>query len=552
LPGPDIFLSYNREDAGVAKVFADAFAREGLEVWWDQTLRSGETYDEVTESALRGAKAVVVLWSPRSVASHWVRAEATIAHRAKTLVPATIEPCDKPVMFELTQTAELSHWRGEAGDAAWRAFLGDVRRMAGATENTAAPVRHPALGADSAHQSRPTVAVLPFVNRSGRSEDEAFADELVEDVTVALSLNPWLGVVAASITSAFRQSERDLRWIGRELDARYILEGNMRRAGDCMRVTAQLIEAESGKVMWTRRFERPVDELGPLQDELTTEVASHLSVQVERAETDSALKRPESQTAWEAFVRAVAYQSRWTRAGFEASIREAMRAIEIDPSYGLAYAVMASSQANIWRLRGGDDQGQMQEVIGHVRRARTLDPENPAVLSAGAHALCALGRPYEAMPLARRALAINPNLDFARAPIGYVLIMLGQLEEGIAELEAAERLGPNSVWGGLSSVWRSVAHMQAGRLDRAREAADEALFAVPGSVEAMIQNMLCQATAGEWDAARDLMRRMRGEVDEMSCTIAEQFARYLHIASPVIDDYATIVGKLWAETGCDK
>src|SRR6188474_2980496 len=85
LPGPDIFLSYNREDAGEAKAFADAFAREGLEVWWDQTLRSGETYDEVTEAALRGAKAVVVLWSPRSVASHWVRAEATIAHRAKTL-----------------------------------------------------------------------------------------------------------------------------------------------------------------------------------------------------------------------------------------------------------------------------------------------------------------------------------------------------------------------------------------------------------------------------------------------------------------------------------
>jgi len=89
---PDIFLSYNREDADVAKMFADAFANEGMEVWWDVTLRSGETYDEVTEAALRGAKAVVVLWSPRSVASHWVRAEATIAHRAKTLVPATIEP----------------------------------------------------------------------------------------------------------------------------------------------------------------------------------------------------------------------------------------------------------------------------------------------------------------------------------------------------------------------------------------------------------------------------------------------------------------------------
>ena len=84
MTNPDIFLSYNREDAATAKRFADAFAAEGLNVWWDTALRSGEAYDEVTEAALRGAKAVVVLWSPRSVASRWVRAEATIADRCKT------------------------------------------------------------------------------------------------------------------------------------------------------------------------------------------------------------------------------------------------------------------------------------------------------------------------------------------------------------------------------------------------------------------------------------------------------------------------------------
>ena len=103
---------------------ADAFAAEGLNVWWDTALRSGEAYDEVTEAALRGAKAVVVLWSPRSVVSRWVRAEATIADRCKTLVPVTIEPCERPIMFELTQTAELSHWQGEPGDKAWQAGPG--------------------------------------------------------------------------------------------------------------------------------------------------------------------------------------------------------------------------------------------------------------------------------------------------------------------------------------------------------------------------------------------------------------------------------------------
>ena len=105
---PDIFLSYNREDQAVARRFAEAFEDEGFAVWWDSALRAGEAYDEVTETALRTAKAVVVLWSPRSVVSRWVRAEATLADRNKTLVPCTIEPCDRPIMFELTQTAELT------------------------------------------------------------------------------------------------------------------------------------------------------------------------------------------------------------------------------------------------------------------------------------------------------------------------------------------------------------------------------------------------------------------------------------------------------------
>jgi hypothetical protein len=125
---PDIFLSYSREDQPKARLFADAFNAEGFDVWWDTTLRAGQAYDEVTETALRSAKAVVVLWSERSVASRWVRAEATLGERHGALMPAMIEPCERPVMFELTQTAELSHWRGECNDQAWLAFLDDVRR----------------------------------------------------------------------------------------------------------------------------------------------------------------------------------------------------------------------------------------------------------------------------------------------------------------------------------------------------------------------------------------------------------------------------------------
>src|SRR5262245_47654144 len=125
----DVFISYSRSDAEAARRFAQAFEAMGLSVWWDVSLRSGETFDEAIEQALRAAKAVVVLWSRASTASRWVRTEATIADRSGTLAPVMIEPCERPIMFELTHTADLSHWRGDANDVAWRGLAADVRKL---------------------------------------------------------------------------------------------------------------------------------------------------------------------------------------------------------------------------------------------------------------------------------------------------------------------------------------------------------------------------------------------------------------------------------------
>ena len=128
----DIFLSYARQDRGTARLFADGLAAEGFSVWWDASLRSGETFDEVIERNLRDAKAVVVLWSPASVASRWVRAEATLADRRNKLAPAIIAPCDRPIIFELTHAAELSDWTGDMSDPRWRTFVSDLKRLTNA------------------------------------------------------------------------------------------------------------------------------------------------------------------------------------------------------------------------------------------------------------------------------------------------------------------------------------------------------------------------------------------------------------------------------------
>ena len=152
MSGTDIFISYARTDRPVARAFAECLLEEGFNVWWDASLHSGETFDEVIEQRLRDAKAVVVLWSPRSVASRWVRAEATLADRRNKLVPAIIEACDRPIVFELTHTAELSDWHGDRSDVRWRQFVEDLSRLVDkAVEQESAP----------AAQAAPTPAHQP-------------------------------------------------------------------------------------------------------------------------------------------------------------------------------------------------------------------------------------------------------------------------------------------------------------------------------------------------------------------------------------------------------
>lgn len=155
MSGPDIFISYSREERPAARHFAESFAAEGFDVWWDNALRSGETFDEIIERELRAAKAVVVLWSPRSVASRWVRAEATLADRGNKLVPVIIESCDLPIIFELTQAANLANWAGDTSDSRWRRLVADLRRLVGPSKSEAA-----AEAGEAALAAKPKLAEL--------------------------------------------------------------------------------------------------------------------------------------------------------------------------------------------------------------------------------------------------------------------------------------------------------------------------------------------------------------------------------------------------------
>ena len=275
MTAPDIFLSYNREDQAVASRFADAFAVEGLSVWWDTALRSGEAYDEVTEAALRGARAVVVLWSPRSVVSRWVRAEATIADRCKTLVPVTIEPCERPIMFELTQTAELSHWTGDAGDRAWLAFLGDVRRFVGRDQVVLAPMPSlAAVAAKSAPAPETLLAVLPFDNLSSDAEMVFFSDGVSDDILGRIMRGSKLRVIGRTSSFQFRGSDKPKA--AAALGASHVLDGSIRRAGTKVRIAAHLTEAANQTTLWSDKYDRDLEDIFAVQDEISEAIAAAL------------------------------------------------------------------------------------------------------------------------------------------------------------------------------------------------------------------------------------------------------------------------------------
>ena len=502
---PDIFLSYNREDQAVARRFAEAFEGQGFRVWWDTTLRAGEAYDEVTETALRTAKAVVVLWSPRSVVSRWVRAEATLADRNRTLVPCTIEPCDRPIMFELTQTAELSHWQGEPTDKAWQAFLTDVRRFVGNGAPAAVPPPTVAPPPVAKRTTRPSLAVLPFTNRSGLPEDEVFATGMVEDIIDALSAGRSLKVLASGATAAYRKAAVDMAEIGRALGVRYLMEGNVRRVGEALRVTAQLIEATTGTILWTQRFDRPLRDLALLQEELVIQVAAQLGSQIQRLEIEKTLRGQETATAYEACVRSTIAM---TRGDYATAVVEAERAVAIAPDYGGAHACLANALCGAYQY-GDPDPNWWTRTQSHIARALALDSRNPYVQVWVGMAYGFAGRPVEALPFVEGAVASNPGDSVARQARGIVYGALGRLDEALDDSLAAEALAPNSP--SLHNIFatRALCHITQGRLDLARTALGQSLRIMPIYIVSLMLGALVSQMLGDQAGARAAVLALR-------------------------------------------
>jgi TolB-like protein len=417
---PDIFLSYSREDQDTAGRFAEGLERAGFSVWWDQTLRSGEAYDQVTEKALKEAKAVVVLWSKKSVDSRWVRAEATIADRNKTLVPVTIEPSDRPVMFELTQTADLSRWKGDANDKIWLAFVRDVRQFVerGGPVATAPPAASPASGAGrdkrmgliaiallalfiivggalwkfartgvapgaAAAATVPastrgvvTLAVLPFADMSPAKDQEYFSDGLSEELLNQLAQIKALRLTARTSSFSFKGKNEDVRAIGKALGVANILEGSVRKDGNHLRITAQLINAADGTHLWSQTFNRELQDVFAVQEEIAMAVSGALSITLDVGEMSRAQGGTNNIAAYEKYLQALSVARQDGEQPLAQAAQLLREAVALDPAFSRAwvrlYGVLLTSISWLSESSIAEVRREMGDVAGRVE---TLAPE---------------------------------------------------------------------------------------------------------------------------------------------------------------------------------
>ncbi|HET9062545.1 MAG TPA: hypothetical protein VFO62_04580 [Candidatus Binatia bacterium] len=392
---------------------------------------------------------------------------------------------------------------------------------------------------------RPVLAVLPFTNRSGLKEDDIFAVGMVEDVIDALSLSRTIKVLASGSTAAYRKSTADVAEIGRQLGARYLMEGNVRRVGDTLRVTAQLIEAENGAILLTQKFDRPLSELASLQEDLVTEVAAHLGSQIQRIEIERALKKPGDVNAWEAMTRAAMATGRgyWPLA-----IAESERAVALAPDSGSAHAMLAFALSGMVASGGSDDPVWFARGQTHIARALELDPARPAVLLWVGWALAWFGKPEQGVPYVEQAARLNPNNSVARLGLGAIYGMLNRLDDAHAELRAQEALSPHSPFQYNALIWDAFVHLKAGRLTMALDAADRSLRMMPTFTAALHMRATVCELLNQSDAAHDSVRRLRALDPEWTVEQSlRSFALFLQ-DHPVLPTVLAAIQKAWDET----
>jgi TolB-like protein/tetratricopeptide (TPR) repeat protein len=415
---PIVFLSYARADKAQAIRLAKAMEAAGLNVWWDTLIEGGAEFAKTIEAAILSCDAVVVAWSTTSVASDWVLDEAAKGRELRKLVPVSLDGVEPPMGFRRYHSIDLSGWDGSADSAE---IDGIVRGVAGiatkeAPEPTATLLRPRAQAPRVSRRrllfaaggaavagavglvawrrgfhlrffsaSGNTVAVLPFKNLSGDPGQDYFADGLAEEVRATLARNMRLLVMAQASSAQFRDSKEGAETIAEKLGVAYLLSGSVRRAGEVVRVAADLIDGRSGFSRWSQTFERNITDIFAVQSEIATTVAGALVARVDSGDSPGDADAGGSVVpggtsnvaAFDAYLRGRAlYALSVDQASDQAALAQFDAAIAADPRYAAAYAGRARALTAIANYYGEvERRGQLYDAaISSAERAIAIAP----------------------------------------------------------------------------------------------------------------------------------------------------------------------------------
>jgi uncharacterized protein (DUF924 family)/TolB-like protein len=440
----DVFVSYSRSDKARVAPLVAALEAEGWSVWWDPAIVPGQQFDRMIAYELDRARAVLVVWTADSVESRWVRGEAREGADRGILVPVQFGSARLPIDFRAFHTTNLDHPGGATASPQFQEVLRALEVLVGRAvlPSTSASVA-PGINAGVASgPPRIAICVLPLANLGGDPEQQYFSDGITADIITELSRWRLLAVRSRSASFKYRGPDIDPAQVARELNVRFVVEGTVRRMGDRVRISVQLIDAETGNHVWGERFDRAQAEIFSVQDEVVQTIVSTLVGRVHASDAVRARRKaPASLDAYECVLEGNALY--WDDpAGAAEATGLFERAIEIDPGYGLAHSLLATMKRQRWRDDPGTSTALLDEAYRLATRAVELDDSESTSHSLLAQT-CLYRRQFDlALEHIQRSLELNPNNQWNVADMGLVLVYVGRAEEAVSWNTRARQIDP--------------------------------------------------------------------------------------------------------------
>ncbi len=512
----DVFVSYARADKARVAPLVAAVEAHGWSVWWDPEIAPGQEFDDLIDTELAAAKSVLVVWTPTSVASRWVRGEARDAADRGILVPVRFDQARLPIDVRAIHTTDLDAWNEDASSPVAQECLRALAATIGRTpEQSVKATTRPASSTNEKRNEpqvpRLSVCVLPFANLSGDSEQEYFSDGITEDITTDLSKVSALSVASSNNAFMYKGQHPDIQKVTRDLKVSHVLEGSVRKAGERIRINAQLIDGSSRKHIWAERYDRDASDIFAIQDEISEAIVKALKLRllpkekkaIERRDTDNAEAYNLYLKARQTYVTSLEGDERSSRE----IVQICIRAIGIDPHYAEAWALMATGYRQLRDVRGG----QSNDGMNAVERALALSPDLAAGHAVKAQLLQQDGDPKAAERESTVALELDRESYEVNRSVGRLNYRLHKFDDAIRCYEKAAALMEADINSATMLISCYTAVGDAAGTRRAAELtlkrADAALARDPDNSAATACSVEALAALGEAGRTKSRMKR---------------------------------------------